>query len=83
MNRELLVAGRDRARLLERAHSAFDGTATSASVFVEDALVLALRERRRRRVYSAYAEAAQEEDFMSELDETERAFGATLGDGFH
>jgi hypothetical protein len=57
------------------------GYAPSANAFVEEAVMLALRERRRRRLYAAYGEAAQDADFMSELEETERAFGATLPDG--
>ena len=57
------------------------GEAPSANVFVEEAVKLALRERRRERVYAAYAEAAQDETFMAEMVETERAFRSTLADG--
>jgi Arc/MetJ-type ribon-helix-helix transcriptional regulator len=57
------------------------GEAPSANVFVEEAVKLALRERRRKRVYAAYAEAAQDEAFMAEMVETEHAFRSTLADG--
>jgi Arc/MetJ-type ribon-helix-helix transcriptional regulator len=57
------------------------GEAPSANVFVEEAVKLALRERRRERVYAAYAEAAQDEAFMSEMVETEHAFRSTHLDG--
>lgn len=57
------------------------GEAPSANVFVEEAVKLALRERRRERVYAAYADAAQDEAFMAELVETEHAFRSTHLDG--
>jgi hypothetical protein len=57
------------------------GDAPRANVFVEEAVKLALRERRRARVYAAYAEAAQDETFMAEMVETEHAFRSTLTDG--
>lgn len=56
------------------------GEAPSANVFVEEAVKLALRERRRERVYAAYAEAAKDEAFMAEMVETEHAFRSTLAD---
>ena len=49
------------------------GEAPSANVFVEEAVRLALRVRRRERVYAAYADAAQDEAFMTEMVETEHA----------
>jgi hypothetical protein len=57
------------------------GEAPSANVFVEQAVKARLRERRRERVYAAYAEAAQDPAFMAELAAMERAFDVTVGDG--
>lgn len=57
------------------------GEAPSANVFVEEAVKERLRERRRERVYSAYAEASRDPLFMAEMAETERVFDVTLGDG--
>lgn len=57
------------------------GEAPSANVFVEEAVKLALRERRRERVYAAYAEAAQDKMFMAEMIEAEQAFRSTMSDG--
>lgn len=57
------------------------GEAPSANVFVEEAVKERLRERRRERVYAAYAEAAQDPVFMAEMAETERVFDVTIGDG--
>lgn len=57
------------------------GEAPSANVFVEEAVKERLRERRRERVYAAYAEAAQDSAFMAEIIETDRVFDITVGDG--
>ena len=57
------------------------GEAPSANVFVEEAVKLALRERRRERVYAAYAAAAQDSVFLAEMMETEQAFRSTVSDG--
>lgn len=57
------------------------GEAPSANVFVEEAVKERLRERRRERVYAAYAEAAQDSAFMAEMIETDRIFDITVGDG--
>ena len=57
------------------------GEAPSANVFVEEAVKERLRERRRARVYAAYAAAAQDPAFMAEMAETERAFDVAVGDG--
>ena len=57
------------------------GEAPSANVFVEEAVKAHLRTRRRERVYAAYAEAARDFEFMAEMEETERAFDVTVGDG--
>jgi len=57
------------------------GEAPSANVFVEEAVKERLRERRRERVYAAYAEAALDPVFMAEMAETTRVFDVTIGDG--
>ena len=57
------------------------GAAPSVDAFVEEAVIAQLRERRRQRVYAAYAAAAADPVFMAELDETTRAFDATIADG--
>ncbi len=57
------------------------GEAPSSDVFVEEAVVAALRERRRQRLYKAYAEAAQDPAFVADMSETSRAFDAAVGDG--
>lgn len=57
------------------------GDAPSTDAFVEDAVVAALRERRRQRLYAAYAEAAQDPAFVADMKGTTRAFDVTLGDG--
>ena len=57
------------------------GEAPSADAFVEAAVVAALRERRRERLYAAYAEAARDPDFAADMDEATQAFDAALGDG--
>ena len=57
------------------------GEAPSANVFVEEAVKERLRERRREKIYAAYAEAAQDPEFMAEMLETDRVFDVTVGDG--
>lgn len=57
------------------------GDSPSANAFVEEAVKERLRERRRERVYAAYAEAAQDQKFMKEMLETDRIFDVTVGDG--
>lgn len=57
------------------------GDAPSTDAFVEDAVVAALRERRRRRLYAAYAEAARDPAFVADMAGTTRAFDVTLRDG--
>ena len=56
------------------------GAAPSANVFVEEAVKEQLRQRRREKVYAAYAQAANDPEFMAELIDTTRAFDATIGD---
>lgn len=57
------------------------GEAASADAFIQEALVAHFRARRRDRVYSAYAEAAADPAYVAEMEETARAFDATVGDG--
>lgn len=58
-----------------------EGAADSQNAFVERALVRELREIRRRRVYEAYAEAADDPAFREDMSSTSNAFDATVGDG--
>lgn len=58
-----------------------DGAADSQNAFVERALVRELRELRRRRVYDAYAAAAKDPLFTSDMDTVAREFEPTTGDG--
>lgn len=58
-----------------------EGAAESQDAFVERALVRELRELRRRRVYDAYAAAAEDPSFTAEMEEVTREFEATTGDG--
>ncbi len=55
--------------------------ASSADAFVEQAVVAALRERRRERLYAEYAEAASDPHFMSDMSDMLHAFDVTLADG--
>lgn len=57
------------------------GDAPSANALVEDAVTAKLREIRRARVYAAYATAAQDAVFLAEMEATDTAFGAAVGDG--
>lgn len=58
-----------------------EGAAESQNAFVERALVRELCELRRRRVYDAYAAAAEDPSFIAEMEETTREFEATTSDG--
>lgn len=57
------------------------GEAPSTDAFVEQAVIAQLRERRKQRVYAAYAAAAADPVFMAELEATTRAFDHTVADG--
>ncbi|MBU6364856.1 MAG: hypothetical protein KJT01_01465 [Gemmatimonadetes bacterium] len=68
-------------RVADAVRSAVDaGDAPSADAFIEDAIVAALREQRRARLYAAYAQAAQDPDFVADMTDTTRAFDAVLAD---
>lgn len=58
-----------------------EGAAESQNAFVERALVRELRELRRRRVYDAYAAAAEDPSFTAEMEEVTREFEGTTRDG--
>lgn len=76
------VTVRLHTRVTEAVRAAVDaGDAPSTDAFVEEAVVAALRERRRRRLYAAYAEAAQDPAFVADMHDTSRAFDAAVGDG--
>jgi hypothetical protein len=57
------------------------GAAESQNAFVERALVRELRELRRQRVYTAYADAAADPHFVADMDSVSAAFDKTVGDG--
>jgi hypothetical protein len=59
-----------------------EGAAESQNAFVERALVRELRELRRRRVYDAYAAAAEDTSYMAEMAQVSREFEPMSGDGF-
>ncbi len=70
------------SRVAEAVRAAVDaGEAPSTDVFVEEAVVAALRERRRRRLFAAYAEAAQDPTFVADMEDTAWAFDVAVGDG--
>lgn len=56
------------------------GEAASANVFVEDAVRDRLREKRRAKVYAEYEQAANDPDYMHDLNADVSAFDATLSD---
>jgi hypothetical protein len=56
------------------------GAAPSMDAFVEDAVIAALRERRRARLYAAYAEAAADPLFVADTAADTHAFDVTLAD---
>ncbi len=58
-----------------------DGAAPSTDVFVEQAVVAALQERRRERLYQAYADAAHDPAFVADMNDTSGAFDAAVSDG--
>jgi Arc/MetJ-type ribon-helix-helix transcriptional regulator len=57
------------------------GETPSANAFVEEALRLKLREVRQARLYAAYGEAAEDPEFLADMEATMRAFDTTVGDG--
>lgn len=57
------------------------GAAESQNAFVERALLRALQELRRQRVYDAYAEAAADPLFMEDMRSTSGAFDVAAADG--
>ena len=57
------------------------GAAPSADVFIEEAVIAALRERRRQRLYAAYAEAAADSAFRADMDDVTDAFADATDDG--
>ena len=70
------------ARVADAVRAVVDaGEAPSTDAFVEAAVIAALRERRRERLYVAYAEAAGDAEFAAESAATAGAFDTTLGDG--
>ncbi len=58
-----------------------EGAARSQNEFVERALVEALRDLRRRRVFSAYAAAALDDAFMDDMQAVSASYDPTSGDG--
>jgi C4-dicarboxylate-specific signal transduction histidine kinase len=58
-----------------------EGVAESQNALVERALLAFLAERRRERLYAAYAEAARDPDFMADMCSVSDAFEATVSDG--
>jgi mRNA interferase MazF len=57
------------------------GGAPSTDAFIEEAVVARFRERRRQRVYAAYAAAASDAVFMAGMEQTNRDFDAAIADG--
>jgi hypothetical protein len=57
------------------------GAAESQNAFVERALLRALKELRRQRVYDAYAAAAADPLFMEDMRSTTAAFDVATADG--
>ena len=73
-------------RLHERLTAAIrrlvdSGEAASTDAFIEDAIVALFRERRRARVYAAYAAAASDQAYVADMDELNDAFDGTTSDG--
>lgn len=58
-----------------------EGAAESQNALVEQALLRYLAELRREKLYSAYAEAALDPDFVADMREVSRAFDAATADG--
>jgi len=57
------------------------GGAPSTDAFIEEAVVARFRERRRQRVYAAYAAAAADAVFMAGMEQTNREFDPAIADG--
>lgn len=57
------------------------GKAPNAGAFLEEAVREHLRQRRRDRIYAAYAEASRDPTFIEDMARLERAFDSTTGDG--
>jgi hypothetical protein len=57
------------------------GEAASTNVFFEEAVRARLRERRKAKVYAAYAQAARDPAFMRDMNADLEAFDVTLSDG--
>lgn len=57
------------------------GAAQSQNAFVERAIIRELRELRRARVYSAYAEAAGDAAFQSDMRSVSAAYDSAARDG--
>ena len=75
------VTFRLHARVTDAVRTLVDaGEAPSSDAFVEEAVIAALRERRRLRLYAAYAEAAADAAFQADMDATTRAFDVALRD---
>lgn len=71
-----------RASVAEAVRQAVDqGAAESQNAFVEQALIHALRELRRRRVYEAYAQAASDPAYLRDQKAVTAAFDPTAGEG--
>jgi hypothetical protein len=58
-----------------------EGAAESQNAFVEAALLRALKELRREKLYSAYAEAAADPVFIQDMEGTSGAFDIAAPDG--
>jgi hypothetical protein len=58
-----------------------EGLAESQNALVERAVLRYLAENRREKLYQAYAEAAQDSEFMSDMRAVSDAFEATVADG--
>ena len=70
------------ADTLQAAQAAVDaGTAENLSAFVEEAVQEKLRRSKRSELYAAYAEAAQDLAFMTDMRQLTLESGATIADG--
>ncbi len=58
-----------------------EGVAESQNALVERAVLQFLAEWRREKLYSAYAEAAQDPAFLADMCAVSDAFAATVADG--
>jgi hypothetical protein len=71
-----------RTSVAEAVKEAVDcGAAESQNAFVERALVQALKDMRRRRIYEAYAEAAADPVFIADMRSMTEDFDVAVGDG--